>query len=484
MSNKKTIMAIALCVALAAGVGGVAYFAGTKNASASRGSNPETQPDNTNTNAKASNSSTSNSGSGNSGNATVSDLALKITDKDKETTYDASKSNEINLDDTTGAVKISQEGTYIVTGSTADGMIVIDVGEEADVHLVLRDAKINSKNSAAIYVVSADEVYITLEGENTLSNGGTYKAIDENDIDAVIFSKDDLTINGSGTLNIDTQAEHAIVCKDDMVITGGTYNLTAKTDAINTNDSLAITSGTFNIECGDDAIHTDGILQIDGGTYEITAAEGLEGTYITINDGTFNINASDDGINAAQKVSDYKATLVVNGGDITIKMGAGDTDGIDSNGDIYINGGRIDITGQSTVDYDGTAEKNGGTLIINGTETDTIPNQFMGGGPGGRMGGGRGGNGDGNFPGGDGNFPGGDGNFPGGDGNFPGDGSFPSDWTMPSDGSFPGGDFPSDGSFPGFPGGGQDNGQGKGQGRGNGKPGQQNNGDNTNSSNL
>ena len=247
---------------------------------------------------------------------------------------------------------------------------------------------------------SADEVYITLEGENTLGNGGKYEAIDENDIDAVIYAKDDLTINGSGSLSIDATVGHAIVCKDDMVITGGTYNITAETDAINTNDSLAITNGTFNISCGDDAIHTDGILQIDNGTFDITAAEGLEGTYITINDGTFNINASDDGINAAQKVEDYLATLIVNGGNIKITMGAGDTDGIDSNGDIYINGGTIDITGQSTVDYDGTAVKNGGTLIINGVETDTIPNQFMGG-PGGMQGSPNGGqNGNANFPGG------------------------------------------------------------------------------------
>ena len=148
------------------------------------------------------------------------------------------------------------------------------------------------------------------------------------------------------------------------------------------------------------------------------AAEGLEGTYITVNDGTFVINASDDDINAAQKVSDYTATLIVNGGDITITMGAGDTDGIDSNGNIFINGGTIRITGMSTVDYDGIAEKNGGTLIINGQETDTIPNQFMGG---------SGGMGDQGFPGdmGGQGFPG-DMNgqdFPGGPGGSGGPGS-------------------------------------------------------------
>ncbi|MBR3057269.1 MAG: carbohydrate-binding domain-containing protein [Clostridiales bacterium] len=449
MKNKKTVLTIALCAALAAGIGGVAYFAGTKTSKTSSADSGSTDISSSNTasgnkssNTKTNSDSSSDSGkstgtdSGNtSSGATATDLALKITEKDNEITYDTSKSKVIKFTDSTGTEKITQEGTYIVTGSTSNGMIIIDVGEEEDVHLVLRDANINSATSAAIYVISADEVYITLEGENTLSNGGSYEAIDENDIDAVIYSKDDLTINGEGSLTINTQAEHAIVCKDDMVITGGTYDLTAKTDAINTNDSLAITNGTFTINCGDDALHTDGILQIDGGTFDITAAEGLEGTYITVNNGTININASDDGINAAQKVSDYKATLVVNGGTITIKMGQGDTDGIDSNGDIYINGGTIDITGQSTFDYDGTAVKNGGTLIINGTETDTIPNQFMGGG----MGGGRGGRGNSGEREGDGNFPNGD--FPS-DGNFPGGtlpSDFPSDGNFPSD--FPGGDF-------------------------------------------
>ena len=419
MTNKKTIMTIAICAAMAAGIGGIAYYAGTRNSTGGSGSVSGSSQSASGASAAEKNNNPSNAGqdsNATASGATVTDMALKITDKDNETTYDAEKSNLIDLSSTSGAVKISDEGTYIVTGSTDEGMLVIDAGEEGDVHLVLRDASILSPSSAAIYVVSADEVYITLEGSNTLANGGTYKAIDENDIDAVIFSKDDLTINGSGSLKIDTDAEHAIVCKDDMVITGGTYDLTAKTDAINTNDSLAITSGNFTINCGDDAIHTDGILQIDGGSFEINAAEGLEGTYITINDGTFSIKASDDGINAAQKVSDYRATLVVNGGDIKITMGSGDTDGIDSNGDIYINGGTIDVSGQSTIDYDGTAVKNGGTLILNGMESDTIPNQLMGGGRGGR--GGMAGN--------------------------PGEGGFPADDGAPADGGFPG-----NGGFPG-----------------------------------
>ena len=385
--TRKIVLTIAICAVLAGSIGAAAYFKGKSNNSSSA-SDTITNSGKSGNSADNGNAGTAGSGSANSASgAAVSDMALKISDKDNETTYNEAESKLIDLSSATGPVKITEAGTYIVTGKTDDGMIIVDVdGESDDVHLILRDAVINSSSSAAVYVLSADEVYITLEGNNILSNGGKYEAIDENDIDSVIYSKDDLTINGSGSLTIDATVGHAIVCKDDMVITGGTYDLTAETDVINTNDSLAITGGTFNIKAGDDAIHTDGILQIDNGTFDITAAEGLEGTYITINDGTFTINASDDGINAAQKVEDYLATLVINGGNIKITMGQGDTDGIDSNGDIYINGGTIDITGQSTIDYDGTAVKNGGTLILNGVTTDTLPNQVMGGRGGGMQG--------------------------------------------------------------------------------------------------
>ena len=429
--TRKIVLTVAVCAVLAGSIGAAAYFKGKSNNSSSASDTI------TNSGKSGNSADNGNAGSGSANSASgaaVSDMALKISDKDNETTYNEAESKLIDLSSATGPVKITEAGTYIVTGKTDDGMIIVDGdGESDDVHLILRDAVINSSSSAAVYVLSADEVYITLEGNNILSNGGKYEAIDENDIDSVIYSKDDLTINGSGSLTIDATVGHAIVCKDDMVITGGTYDLTAETDVINTNDSLAITGGTFNIKAGDDAIHTDGILQIDNGTFDITAAEGLEGTYITINDGTFTINASDDGINAAQKVEDYLATLVINGGNIKITMGQGDTDGIDSNGDIYINGGTIDITGQSTIDYDGTAVKNGGTLILNGVTTDTLPNQVMGG-RGGGMQGGRNGNAGqanlqepGNMPGSDqGNMPADiPGNMPEGfdPGNMPGSGN-------------------------------------------------------------
>lgn len=312
-------------------------------------------------------------------------------------------------------VTITAAGTYLLSGML-NGTIIVDATKDDKVQLVLDGADISSAAFAAIYVKQADKVFVTLaDGTvNTLSNGGTFTQIDDNNVDAVIYSKDDLTLNGTGTLRISSPAGHGVVSKDELTITNGIYEIAAASHALTGKDSIAIASGTFNLAAGkdglhsensddenygniyiaggtfniqsaDDAIHANTLLTIDGGTFDITAAEGLEATYIQINDGTINIFASDDGINAARKSSVCIPTVEFNGGTTTITMGAGDTDGVDSNGNIIINGGIIDVTGGSTFDYDGSAQYNGGTIIVNGTQVNSIPSQMMGGGMGGGM---------------------------------------------------------------------------------------------------
>ena len=331
------------------------------------------------------------------------------------------------------AVTITAAGTYVLTGTLDDGTIIVDAAKDDKVQLVLNGVSIQSSDYAAIYVKQADKVFVTLaDGSvntltnggsvNTLTNGGSYTQTDENEVDAVIFAKDDISFNGTGELRITANAGSGIVGKDEVTITMGVYEITASEHAIRAKDSLAIADGSFTlyayedglhaengddetlgniyiaggsfvIQVKDDAIHANTLLQIDGGTFDITAAEGLEATYVQINDGTIRISASDDGINAARKSSVYTPTVEINGGEITITMGAGDTDGVDSNGNIIINGGTVSVSGQSTFDYDGTAQLNGGTVIVNGQQVDSLPNQMMGGGMGGGgfggMGGGR-----------------------------------------------------------------------------------------------
>lgn len=334
--------------------------------------------------------------------------AISISLKDSGITTD---SDRVDISGTT--VTIKEEGTYILSGTLTDGNVIIDAAEDAKIQLVLKGVTINSQTFAPIYVAQADKVFVTLaaETENTLSNGGSFTQIDDNNVDAVIFSKDDLTLNGSGSLTIQSSAGHGIVGKDDVTITGGTYSITASNSAIRANDCIAIADGTFtikansdglhsenkeddtkgciyikdgtfDIEAGDDGIHATTTLVVDGGSLNIQAAEGLEATNITINDGDISIESSDDGINASSKSSAYSVKITFNGGTTTVNMGAGDTDGVDSNGDIEINGGSISVTGNSTFDYDGSGVINGGTVTVNGEEVSTLPNQTMGGGHG------------------------------------------------------------------------------------------------------
>ena len=320
-------------------------------------------------------------------------------------------------------LSITKKGVYNLTG-TLNGYI--EINTEDNVVLVLKSATINNTSGPCINVINAKNVYIKLEGESTLTDGTNYN-IEE--ADACIYSKDDLIFYGDGTINVNANYNDGIVSKDDLLIYSGTINVTSKDDAIKGKDSVDIEDGSFNITAGgdgikstneedaekgiitinggnininsetdgfdstnkfimnkgtitinsgDDGVHADGYLEINEGTLNITASEGLEATYVKINGGTINISASDDGINAGNKRSDYSVLIEINGGTVTIKMGQGDTDGIDSNGDLTINGGTINVTGQSAFDYDGTATYNGGTLIVNGEEVQDITNQFGG----------------------------------------------------------------------------------------------------------
>lgn len=296
---------------------------------------------------------------------TDSKVDINFTDRDKSGGYDESSAVKITLNGSSASVSgsgvsisgstvtITAAGTYIISGSLSDGQIVVAASDSDKVQLVLNNAEINCSTSAAIYVKSADKVFVTLPAGTTSSLGGgtEYVQTDDNTVDGVIFSKSDLTLNGTGTLKIDADYRHGIVTKDTLCITGGTYvidavktclagkdgikilygsfTLTAGSKGLNSgNDddaregSIYIAGGTFTIKSEDDSIHADGSCIIAGGTYTIAAGddgihanydtiitdgsititdsyEGIEGRRITVSGGTINLTASDDGINAA-----------------------------------------------------------------------------------------------------------------------------------------------------------------------------------------
>ena len=245
------------------------------------------------------------------------DTSALFSERDLDGSYDESAAVPIQLTEETAActsdavsidgarITLLDEGTYLVSGSLTDGQIVVDADDTDKVQIVLTGANITCADSAAIYSKNADKVFLTLaEGtENTLTNGGGYIAIDENNIDAVVFSKTDLTLNGSGSLTIDAQAGHGVVSKDELTVTGGSYTVTAAEHGMTGKDSLAVAGGRFTITSGKDGLHAEntddsalgflyvadgkftiiaqgdavsasGALQTDGGTFDLTTGEG------------------------------------------------------------------------------------------------------------------------------------------------------------------------------------------------------------------
>lgn len=298
-------------------------------------------------------------------------------------------------------ISITSAGTYVISGTAKNVTINVEAGDEDKVQLVLDNLSISNETMPCIYVKTASKVFITSTETNTLKVTGTFTADGTTNLNSVVFSKTDITFNGTGTLNIES-TQNGITGKDDLKITGGTYNITSGAVAIRANDSIRIADGTLDLNAGtdglhaenssddtkgyiyiangkisikatDDCIHGQSVVQIDNGEITLNGAEGIEGTYVQINGGTIAINATGDGINAGSKSESFSVTIEITGGTINIVIAEGDTDGIDSNGDIKILGGTISITGNGAFDYDGTATYNGGTIIINGKQVDSIP---------------------------------------------------------------------------------------------------------------
>ena len=395
------------------------------------GNTAETEKSTTVTQTSATASSGASASSGSSGDVvtatanTSSDGKIDASDlfsnRDLRQTADLSDAITYTVSDGQ-SISITSAGVYVLTGSAENVTVTVDAADDDKVQLVLDGVSITNSSQPAIYVKNADKVFVTTaEGSvNSLSVIGTFTADGTTNTDAVIFSKDDLVFNGLGTLEI-SSTDNGISGKDDIKITGGTMIITSIADAIEANDSIAISDGAVTISSRKDGLHaeneddntvgwiyicggtlditasSDGIqgttvVQIDGGKITVSASEGIEATYVQINGGEISITASDDGINASKKSSYSTPTAEFNGGYIYISMGQGDTDGVDCNGNLYINGGTLDIYANSPFDYDNVGEYNGGTIIVNGTTTNQITSQFGGGmggmgNPGGGMGG-------------------------------------------------------------------------------------------------
>ena len=340
--------------------------------------------------------------------ATLLDTSSLFTEKELEQTVNLSNAQEISLESGKD-VEINEAGVYVVRGSASEVTIKIKASAEAEVDLVFDGASISNTDSPVVYVESAAKVYITSteNSDNSLEVSADFVSDSDNSAEAVIFASSDLVLKGMGKLKINSAKGSAVISQSELKISGGTYEINSAKDAFDGSNAVLIKDGNFTVSTSEDAVHSeneedntkgyvyisggkftidagdDGIQSttfalIEGGEFSIKAAEGIESTSVQINEGNIEIEATDDGINAAEKSSAQSINLKINGNKIKIVMAEGDSDAIDSNGNLTINGGTIDINAASAFDFDGEGRLNGGEVSVNGEKINELSNQFGG----------------------------------------------------------------------------------------------------------
>lgn len=288
-----------------------------------------------------------------------------------------------------GVITISAAGTYIVSGSLTDGQIIVSATNQDRVHLILSGADITNTTGAAIYAPQCDKLILTLaEGtENTITDGGAnyvYTLEEDMEPNAAIFVKDDLTINGTGSLTVNAGFNNAIGSKDDLLIVDGDITVNAANHGLRGNDSVGIMGGSFSITAGNDGIRSNnntdrdkGGVIIEGGTFDIASAfDAIQSENdLTITGGVFNITTGGGSANAVMSASRFgdpddatgmgggrvpfeseqettdddsvstkglkaRTLITITGGDFTIDS---EDDAIHCDGDIFIRGGSFSI---------------------------------------------------------------------------------------------------------------------------------------------
>ena len=329
------------------------------------------------------------------------DTSDMFSDSDRNVEYNEAESTIIQLSDEgsfcdtdtvvidQNTVTITDEGTYLLSGNLSDGMLIVNAETTDEVHLVFNQAAISNQDSAAVYIASADKVFLTLADgtENAVSNGGVYADIDEDTIDGAIFSKADLSFNGTGKLIVTAAAGHGIVSKADLIFADGSYEISAAEHGIEGKDSVRIAEGTYEILSGKDGIHSEndedetlGFIYLKDGIFKIQSqGDGISaGNWLLAENGTYEITTGQGGVSAEEKNSleqhkqeeqKKSAKGIKAGAQMLLKEGTycldTEDDSIHSNGDVFITGGDYTLSSRDDgIHADDGAAISGGSIKI------------------------------------------------------------------------------------------------------------------------
>lgn len=299
-----------------------------------------------------------------------------------------------------GSVTLSAEGVYVLSGEAEGMQLIVEAADTEKVQLVLAGVRITSGDGPAVYIKQADKVFVTLESgtENYLMDSTAYTLAEgEDEPNACLFSKDDLTINGAGTLTVTGNYHHGIFSKDDLTITGGSITVSALNDGIKGKDCVQIKDGSFSITSGGDGIQSSnstdegrGYVYIEGGSFAIDAqGDGIQAeTSLEITGGNFEIITGGGSVNApvsededwgrggwnqsaeAATETDAISMKALKGGSGAIISGGSFTidsydDAVHTNGAMAVLGGEFDIkSGDDAFHADGALVIDDGMISV------------------------------------------------------------------------------------------------------------------------
>lgn len=311
---------------------------------------------------------------------TQSVLQVEYKESDLDASWDDAQATHIALDgqDATvdgdgatiadGVLSIVEPGDYVLSG-TFSGRIEVEVDKEENekVRLVFDGVALETQTLPAVFCRQADKITLTLaEGsQNTITARGEAATEDDEALDAAVYSKADMVINGGGSLLV-TSDMHGILSKDDMIVTGGTLEIDAGDDGLRGKDAVEIGGGTLTIRALGDGVKANndsdperGYVSIDGGSLTVESEQdGVQAeTTLQITAGTVHIVAGggagaawDAGDETSRKGLKAGTRLTVTGGEITVDSF---DDALHSNADVYVSGGTITLsTGDDAIHGD------------------------------------------------------------------------------------------------------------------------------------
>ena len=281
---------------------------------------------------------------------------FSYSNRDLDASYDESSTTKVALSGSSatidgagaaiqnGVLTISEAGVYVLSGDLS-GSVIVEAPEDAKVQIVLANASVQSPDGPAIYVKQADKCFLTLadSSSNQVEDSAVYTLAEgQDEPDSAIFSKCDLTIQGSGSLTVSGNYLNAVKSKDDLVVSGGDIDVSAVDSGLVGRDKVGIAAGSIRISSGGDGVKS---------TNDEDASKG----FVTVDGGLLQIEAQGKGIKAA-------SILRVAGGSVSV---ISTDDSLHSNGDVHVIGGDLSLSsGDDGVHADSVLQIDGGDLLV------------------------------------------------------------------------------------------------------------------------